>query len=168
MLNDLDELRTFTRIAATGSLSAAAREMGLALSVVSKRLAALERRTEAVLTLRTTRRFALTDEGQRFLDRAQRILAEVEEAEAELARGRVEPSGILRVSASTALGRAHLSPVCRDLVQRYPKLAVDLVLTDRIVDPVEERMDAVIRIGTPRDSDLIMRKLIENRRIIVA
>ena len=168
MLNDIDELRTFVRIAAAGSLSAAARDMGLALSVVSKRLAALERRTDTVLTLRTTRRFTLTDEGQRFLDRAQRIVAEIDDAEADLAQRRVEPSGVLRVSASTALGRAHLSPVCRDLVQTYPKLSVDLVLTDRIVDPVEERMDAVIRIGTPRDSDLIMRKLMDNRRMIVA
>ena len=168
MLSDIAELRTFVRIAAAGSLSAAAREMGLALSVVSKRLAALERRTETVLTLRTTRRFALTEEGQQFLDRAQRILAEVDEAEAALADGRVEPSGVLRVSASTALGRAHVSPVCRDLIRTYPKLSADLVLTDRVVDPVEERMDVVIRIGTPRDSDLIMRKLIDNRRIIVA
>ncbi len=168
MLSDIDELRTFARIAATGSLSAAAREMGLALSVVSKRLAALERRTGTVLTMRTTRRFALTEEGRRFLDRTQRILAEVDEAEFDLASGRVEPSGVLRISASTALGRAHVSPVCRDLIQRYPKLSADLVLTDRIVDPVEERMDAVVRIGTPRDSDLIMRKLIDNRRIIVA
>lgn len=168
MLSDIDELRTFVRIAAAGSLSAAARNMGLALSVVSKRLATLERRTETVLTIRTTRRFALTHEGQRFLDRAHRILAEIDDAEAELAQRRVEPSGVLRVSASTALGRAHLSPVCRTLVQTYPKLSVDLVLTDRIVDPVEERMDAVIRIGMPRDSDLIMRKLIDNRRIIVA
>ena len=168
MLSDIDELRTFVRIAAHGSLSAAAREMGLALSVVSKRLAALERHTDTVLALRTTRRFALTDEGQQFLDRAQRILAEVDEAEAALADGRVEPSGVLRVSASTALGRAHVSPVCQDLIQTYPKLSADLVLTDRLVDPVEERMDVVIRIGAPRDSDLIMRKLIDNRRIIVA
>lgn len=168
MLTDIAELRTFVRIAAAGSLSAAAREMGLALSVVSKRLAALERRTDTGLTLRTTRRFALTEDGRQFLDRAQRILAEIDEAEAALADGRVEPSGVLRVSASTALGRAHVSPVCRDLIQTYPRLSADLVLTDRVVDPVDERMDVVVRIGTPSDSDLIMRKLIDNRRIIVA
>jgi LysR family transcriptional activator of dmlA len=168
MLNDIAELRTFVCVAAAGSLSAAAREMGLALSVASKRLATLERRTDTVLTLRTTRRFSLTAEGQQFLDRAQRILAEVDETEAALADGRVEPSGVLRVSASTALGRAHVSPVCRDLIQAYPKMSADLVLTDRVVDPVDERMDVVIRIGAPRDSDLTMRKLIDNRRIIVA
>ncbi|HUN99295.1 MAG TPA: LysR substrate-binding domain-containing protein, partial [Bradyrhizobium sp.] len=146
----------------------AAGEMGLALSVVSKRLATLERRTDTVLTVRTTRRFALTEDGQRFLDRAQRILAEVDEAEAASADGRVEPSGVLRVSASRALGRAHVSPVCRNLIQAYPKMSADLVLTDRVVDPVDERMDVVVRIGTPRDSDLTMRKLVDNRRIIVA
>jgi DNA-binding transcriptional LysR family regulator len=168
MLNDIAELRTFVRIAAAGSLSAAAREMGLALSVVSKRLATLERRTDTVLTLRTTRRFALTEDGQRFLDRAQRLLAEVDETEVALANGRVEPGGVLRVSASTALGRAHASPVCRELIQAHPKMSADLVLTDRGVDPVDERMDVVIRIGAPRDFDLTMRKLIDNRRIIVA
>lgn len=135
---------------------------------MSKRLATLERRTDTVLTLRTTRRFALTEEGQQFLDRAQRILAEVDETEAALEDGRVEPSGVLRVSASTALGRAHVSPVCRDLIQAHPKMAADLVLTDRLVDPIDERIDVVTRIGAPRDSDLTMRKLIDNRPIIVA
>ena len=111
MLDDITELRTFVRIVAAGSLSAAGREMGLALSVVSKRLAMLERRTEMRLIARSTRHLALTEEGQALYDRAQRILAEVDEAEAVLTHGRVEPQGVLRVSAPVALGRAHVSPV---------------------------------------------------------
>jgi LysR family transcriptional activator of dmlA len=99
MLDDMNELRTFVRIAAAGSLSAAGREMGLALSVVSKRRATLERRTDTRLLARSTRRLSLTDEGAKLLDRAQRILAEVDEAEAALTHGRVEPQGVLRVSA---------------------------------------------------------------------
>ena len=81
---------------------------------------------------------------------APRILAEVDEAEAELIHGRVEPQGVLRVSAPTALGHAHVSPVCRDLVGAYPKISADLALTDRLVDLIDERMDVVVRIGTSR------------------
>jgi DNA-binding transcriptional LysR family regulator len=168
MLSDIAELRTFVRIAKTGSLSAAGREMGLALSVVSKRLATLEQRVETQLITRSTRRLSLTEEGQLLFDRAQRILAEVDEAETVLGHGRLEPQGVLRISAPNALGRAHVSPVCRDLIQAYPKISVDLVFTDRLVELIDERMDLVIRIGLPRDSDLIMRKLIDNHRVISA
>jgi LysR family transcriptional regulator, transcriptional activator for dmlA len=159
MLDDIAELRTFVRIVAAGSLSAASREMGLALSVVSKRLATLERRTEVRLIARSTRSLALTEEGQHLFERAQRILAEIDEAEAALMHGRVEPQGVLRVSAPTALGHAHVSAVCRDLVRAYPKISADLILTDRLVDVIDERMDVVVRIGAPKDSDLGMRKL---------
>ena len=105
MLDDITELRTFVRIVAAGSLSAASREMGLALSVVSKRLATLERRAEVRLIARSTRSLALTEEGQQLFERAQRILAEVDETVAELRRDRAEPEGVLRVSAPHALGR---------------------------------------------------------------
>ena len=125
--------------------------MGLALSVVSKRLATLERRAEVRLIARSTRSLALPEEGQQLFERAQRILAEVDEAEAALTRGRVEPQGVLRVSAPHALGRAHVSPVCRDLVRAYPKISAELILTDRFVELIDERMDVVVRIGVPRD-----------------
>jgi len=167
MLDDINELRTFVSIVRAGNLSAAGREMGLALSVVSKRLASLERRTGARLLARSTRRLALTEEGQNLYERAQRILVEVEEAEAALSRGSVEPQGLLRVSATMALGRAHVSPVCRDLVRAHPKLSIDLVLTDRLVSLIEEGLDVVVRIGAPKDSGLVMRKLADNYRIVV-
>ena len=168
MLDDINELRTFVRIAKTGSLSAAGREMGLALSVVSKRLATLEHRTGTRLIARSTRHLSLTDEGAKLLDRAQRILAEVDEAEDALTHGRVEPQGVLRVSAPMALGRAHVSSVCQDLVRAYPKLSVDLALTDRVVDLIDEAIDVVVRIGTPKISGLVMRKLADNHRVVVA
>jgi DNA-binding transcriptional LysR family regulator len=168
MLDDVAELRTFVRIIAAGSLSAAARDMGLALSVVSKRLATLERRTDVRLVARSTRRLALTEEGQSLHERALRILAEVDEAEAALTHGRIEPQGVLRVSAPVAFGRAHVSPVCRDLVTAHPKLSVELALTDRLVGLIDEGVDVVVRIGTPKDSGLMMRKLLDNHRIVVA
>ena len=167
MLDDITELRTFVSIIGAGSLSAAAREMGLALSVVSKRLASLERRTEARLIARSTRRLALTEEGQHLYERAERILAEVDDAEAELTSGRVEPRGLLRVSAPVAFGRAHVGPVCRGLVSAHPKISVDLQLTDRMVDLIDEGIDVVVRIGPPKDSRLVLRKLIDDFRIVV-
>jgi DNA-binding transcriptional LysR family regulator len=167
MLDDIAELRTFVGIVGAGSLSAAAREMELALSVVSKRLASLERRAETRLIARNTRRLALTEEGQALYERAQRILAEVDEAEAVLTSGRVQPQGLLRVSAPVAFGRAHVGPVCRDLVLAYPKISIDLVLTDRMVDLIDEGIDVVVRIGPPKDSRLVLRKLIDGYRIVV-
>lgn len=167
MLDDITELRTFVRIVATGSLSAAGREMGLALSVVSKRLVTLERRTGARLIARSTRRHALTEEGQDLYERAQRILAEVDDAEASLTHGSVEPRGVLRVSASMGLGRTHVSPVCRELVRSHPRLSIDLVLTDRLVELIEEGIDVAVRIGAPKDSGLVMRKLADNHRVVV-
>jgi DNA-binding transcriptional LysR family regulator len=167
VLDDVVELRTFVRIAATGSLSAAGREMGVALSVVSKRLATLERRSETRLIARSTRRLALTEEGRELYERAERILAEIDEAEAALTDGRIEPRGVLRVSAPVALGRAHVSPVCRDLALAHPKLSIELALTDRLVTLIDEGLDVAVRIGALKDSGLVMRKLADNRRIVV-
>jgi len=167
MLDDITELRTFVIIVRARSLSAAAREMGLALSVVSKRLAALERRTKTRLITRSTRRLALTEEGLDLHERAQRILAEVDWAEAVLASGQVEPQGLLRVSAPVAFGRACVSLVCQDLVRAHAKISIDLRLTDRIVDLIEEGIDVAVRIGPPKGSQLAMRKLIDDYRVVV-
>jgi DNA-binding transcriptional LysR family regulator len=167
MLDDIKELRTFVSIVGAGSLSAAARELDLALSVVSKRLASLERRTGVRLIARSTRRFALTEEGQNLYERAQRILAEIDAAEAVLTSGHAEPQGLLRVSAPIAFGRVHVGPVCRELVSAHPRISIDLRLTDRMVDLIEEGIDVVVRIGPPKDSRLVMRKLIDDYRIVV-
>ena len=102
MLDDINELRTFVNVVGARSLSAAARDMDLALSVVSKRLAALERRTGIRLIARSTRRLAPTEEGMDLYERAKRILAEVDQAEAALTSGQAEPQGLLRVSAPVA------------------------------------------------------------------
>jgi DNA-binding transcriptional LysR family regulator len=168
MLDDVRELRVFVRIAQTGSLSAAARDLGIGLSLVSKRLASLERRSQTRLMARSTRRLALTDEGRRLFDRAQRIIAEIDEAEAALTFGRAEAEGVLRVSAPIGLGRLHVSPVCRALIAAHPRISVDLSLTDRFVGIIDEAMDVVVRVGQPQDSGLIMRKIADNHRILIA
>ena len=168
MLDDLNELRTFERILALGSLSAAARDLGVGLAVVSKRLAALERRTGQRLVNRTTRSLSPTAEGLTLLPRIERMLEELDAAEALLASGSDEPSGMLRVSAPVSLGRIHLVPLAAELIARWPRLDIDLKLDDRLVDLVDERIDVAIRIGQPRDSTAVMRKLADNSRYLVA
>ncbi|GBQ91172.1 transcriptional regulator [Acetobacter nitrogenifigens DSM 23921 = NBRC 105050] len=168
MLNDLVDLRIFARVALHGSLTAAARDLGLALNVVSKRLAALEQRTSTVLIVRSTRKSHLTMEGKALLERVQRILVEVDEAETLLAEGRAEPHGLLRIGAPAALGRRIVRPLCGELTRQWPNLAIDLSLSDRVSSLIDESLDVVIRIGSVTDSSMIARKLVDSHRIIVA
>jgi DNA-binding transcriptional LysR family regulator len=168
MLDDLNELRTFQRILATGSLSAAARELGVGLAVVSKRLASLERRAGQRLINRTTRKLSPTNEGLALAPHVDRMLEELAAAEARLASGWEEPHGLLRVSAPISFGRVHLIPLAAQLIERYPRLDIELKLEDRLVDMTDEQIDIAVRIGQPRDSSAIMRKLADSRRILVA
>ncbi|WP_374575667.1 LysR family transcriptional regulator [Phenylobacterium sp.] len=168
MLSDVAELRTFQRILALGSLSAAGRDLGVGLAVVSKRLASLERRAGVRLVNRTTRSLSPTEEGLALLGHVERVLDELDAAEAQLASGRETPFGVLRVSAPISFGRIYLAPVAAELTARNRRLDVDLRLDDRLIDMVEGRIDLAIRIGEPRDSAAVMRKLADNHRILVA
>ena len=134
MLDDLNELRTFQRILATSSLSAAARDLGVGLAVVSKRLASLERRAGQRLVNRTTRKLSPTNEGLALAPHVDRMLEELAAAEARLASGWEEPHGLLRVSAPISFGRIHLVPLAAQLIERYPRLDIELKLDDRLVD----------------------------------
>ena len=168
MLDDLDELRTFQRILACGSLSAAARDLGVSLAVVSKRLATLERRAGARLIHRTTRRLSPTEEGENLRVHVDRVLEALSDAEAQISSGADVPRGLLRVSAPISFARLHLAGVVARLSEQYPQLTVELTLQDRVVDMIAERIDVAIRIGQPRDSTAIMRKLVDNARVLVA
>lgn len=168
MLGDLNELRTFRAILGTGSLTSAARELGTSLPVVSKRLQALERRTGVRLINRTTRALSPTEAGARLLRNVEQALDALASAEDYLARGRSEPYGTLRVSAPVALGRRHIAPVLGELTDRYPGLSVSLALEDRLAELVGEGIDLAIRIGGQGDSTIVMRKLADSRRILVA
>ena len=168
MLDDLNELRTFQRILACGSLSAAARDLGVGLAVVSKRLMALERRAGQRLINRTTRTLSATNEGLALIAHVDRILEELEAAESRMTMGGEEPFGMLRVSSPISFGRIHLVPLVAELVQRHPKLDIELRLDDRLIDLTYERIDVAVRIGQPRDSSAILRKLADNQRILVA
>src|SRR5260370_19511724 len=133
MLDDLNELRTFQRILACGSLSAAARDLGVGLAVVSKRVASLERRAGQRLINRTTRKLSPTNEGFALVPHVDRMLEELAAAEARLASGWEEPQGLLRVSTPISFGRIHLIPLAAQLIERYPSLDIELNLEDRLV-----------------------------------
>lgn len=167
-MNSLGSLRAFVRIAETGSLSAAARDLGLSKSVVSKKLAALEDRLGARLVNRTTRRLSLTEVGAAFLDRSQRILADLEEAEQAVGRLSAEPRGVLRVNAPMSFGILHVAPALGDFMGRYPDLAVHLDLADRRVDLVDEGYDLAVRVGDLPDSSLVARRLAPVRQAVCA
>jgi DNA-binding transcriptional LysR family regulator len=168
MLDDLDEMRSFQRILALGSLSAAARDLGVSLAVVSKRLASLERRVGQRLIHRTTRRLSPTEEGAALLARVERVMEALDAAEAWVSEGRDGPAGTLRVSAPISLGRLHVAPVLAGLTRDHPRLEAELRLGDGLIDLMEARIDVAVRIGPARDSRQVMRKLADSHRILVA
>ena len=168
MLDDLNELKTFRAILAEGSLSAAGRRLGVTLAVVSKRLASLEARVGVRLIQRNTRSLSSTEEGARLLIDVERALEAFEAAEERLMGGREQPVGTLRVNAPVSFGRRCVAPVLGVLASRHPRLSVSLRLDDRLADLVGEGLDVAIRIGAMNDSSLMMRKLADNHRILVA
>jgi len=168
MPNSLTEMAIFSRIVAAGSLSAAARELGLSTAVVSRRLAALEARLGVRLINRTTRNLHLTDEGARYYDTCARLLAEIEEADSAISAGRVEPQGTLRVALPASFGHRHIVPLIPEFAERYPKVNLALSLSDRNVNLIEDGFDLAIRIADLADSSLAARKLAPNRRVVCA
>lgn len=164
----LDGIATFVAVAEAGSISEAARRLRLAKSVVSERLAELERSLGTVLLHRTTRRLALTEDGSTFLERATHITREVEEAAADLAERRGALSGPLRLAAPVTFGRLHLGPALYPFLARHPRIELTLELDDRRVDAAAEGYDAVLRHGALADTRLVAWRLAPSRRVLVA
>lgn len=163
-----DGIAAFVATAEAGSISAAARQLGQAKSVISERLAELERSLGTRLVQRTTRKLSLTQDGTIFLPRAQRILFEAKEASAEIAERRGTLAGPLRLSAPVGFGILHLGPALYDFIAEHPGIELTLELDDRFVDAAADGFDAVIRHGPVADSRLIARRLAVTRRILVA
>ena len=168
MGDSLYEMSVFSKVVATGSLSAAARDLGVSTAVVSRRLAALEARLGVRLVNRTTRRLALTDEGASYHEACARILGEIEDADAAAAAKRVEPQGLLKVALPASFGHKHIAPLVPPFAARFPKVQLAFSLSDRTVNVIEEGYDLAIRIGELEDSSLAARKLAPNRRVVCA
>ena len=167
-MGKLKQLESFVAVATMGSLSAAARDEGVAPAMIARRINALETRLGIKLLVRSTRRLSLTEEGILFLGETQRILQDLADTEARVAQGSQHPNGHLRISAPAGFGRKYVAPLIPDFLKRYPDVTLTLDLSDRLVDLIEERYDCAIRIGGLSDSDAIGIRLADNRRVIVA
>lgn len=162
-LDRLTGLIAFARAGSLGSYTAAARSLSVSPSAVSKSIQRLERHLGVRLFTRTTRSLSLTPEGRDLHERALRLLREAEEIEQAAMTARSEPSGTLRVAASLPIGLHVIAPALPSFRKLHPKVTVDLRLTDRMVDIVEEGIDVAVRIGDLSDSRLLSRKLASHR-----
>ena len=162
------DLGFFSTLAASGSLSAAARELGVTTSAVSKRLTQMEARLGVALVHRTTRRMGITPEGEVYLEHARRILGEIDDLVQLMGSAKVAPKGLLRVNATLGFGRCHVAPIISRFVREHPQVEVQLQLS---VDPpllVDDAFDVCIRFGQPPDSRVIARRIAPNRRLLCA
>lgn len=164
----ISDLDIFARVARTGNMSAAGREMGLSPTVVSKRISLLEDRLGARLFQRTTRQLTLTETGEGYFKRVVDILSLVEEAEDFVSRRNTKPRGLLKITAPTSFSRFHIAPYLSEFMQRYPDIELDFHLTDNYVDIIREGFDLAIRIGELQDSSLVAKKLAPDNRVICA
>lgn len=167
-MDKLRAMKVFVRAVEAGSLTGAADALGMSGPAVVRSLAALERAVGVRLIHRTTRRSSLSDEGREYYERCKRVLAEVEDADASLSSRRTEPKGRLRLTAPVAYGRMHVAPVVGSFTAKHPGIEVELLLLDRLVDLVEEGIDAAVRIGHLQDSTLVALRLAETQRVVCA
>ncbi len=168
MLDRLKGLEVFAKVAAAGSFSAAARAMGMSQTMVTKHIAALETRLGAKLFHRTTRRLSITEAGRSYLESSERILAEIEAADAAIAVDRVEPRGLLRLNAPVSFGTRQIAPLLAEFAERHPLVTVELGLNDRMVDLADEGWDLAVRIGNLSNSSLIARRIAPCRIAVCA
>jgi DNA-binding transcriptional LysR family regulator len=167
-MEHLSDIAVFVRVVEAGSFTAAADRLGLSQSAVSKSVNRLEEHMGTRLMNRSTRRLSLTEAGAALYERGKHALAEIEEAELEVARLQTEPRGVLRVNAPMSFGILHVAPLLPEFLERYPALTVDLQLDDRLTDLVDEGFDCAIRIKALEDSTLAAKKLGPCRQLICA
>ncbi len=160
----LDELQAFAAVVDTGSITAAAQQLGLTVSATSRTLARLEGKLKTTLLRRTTRRLELTEEGRTFLNSARAIIDSVESAEEQMLARREKPSGRLRVDAASPFMLHVIVPLVRGYRERFPRVELELNSNEGVIDLLERRTDVAIRIGRLKDSTLHSR-LIGNSRL---
>ncbi|CAB3671814.1 LysR family transcriptional regulator [Achromobacter sp. HNDS-1] len=167
-MDALSDLAFFSLLVKHGNLSAAARELGLTPPAVSTRLAKLEQRLGVRLLNRSTRRVSVSQEGELYLAEGSRILADLQALERSVSSSRAQPQGLLRLNATFGFGRAHVTPAISDFARQYPEVEVQLRLTDRPLNLIEEGFDAAVRFGDLPDARLTARKIASNRRLLCA
>nr|WP_198982675.1 LysR family transcriptional regulator [Herbaspirillum sp. ASV7] len=162
------EIEAFVAIAKFKNFGMAAYSLAMTASAITRKLQSLEARLATRLFQRTTRRITLTEAGQRYLLRCEQWLAQLQDADAEIAELRDAVHGCLRVSVPVNYGRLKILPALSEFMDRYPALKVDIDFTDRYVDLLDERIDVAVRVGRLEDSRLVARKLGDNQRMLVA
>ncbi|WP_395600105.1 LysR family transcriptional regulator [Pseudomonas sp. B19125] len=167
-MNRLESMSVFVAVVEAGSLSAAARQLGMPLATVSRKVAELEAHLKSRLLHRTTRQLSLTDVGASYLAACRRILEEIGEAERAATGEYAVPKGELTVTAPIVFGRLHIVPVVAEFLAQYPEISVNLVLTDRVVHLMEEQCDVAVRIGDLPDSSLKALQVGTVRRVVCA
>jgi DNA-binding transcriptional LysR family regulator len=168
MANAANEMAVFERVVERGSFAAAAQDVGLSASAISKLISRLENRLGVRLINRTTRRLALTAEGATYLKRSREILAAIEAAESELASARTSPRGHLRVHAPPVMIGDHFAPALSGFLARYPRISIEFLVANRVVDLVAENVDIAMRTGQLHDSSLVACKIIDLSQIVCA
>ncbi|WP_435660721.1 LysR family transcriptional regulator [Leisingera caerulea] len=167
-MDKLDCMRTFAAVAAQSSFTGGARQVGISTKLASKYVARLEEQLGAQLLNRTTRKVTLTDTGRAYLERCLPLLDQFDELEDVVQLRQQELAGPVRITAPTGLGSRELVEALHPFQQAHPKVAVELVLSDRHLPILEEGVDLAIRFGALRDSTLVARKLCSMRRVVVA
>jgi len=167
-MDKLQAMQVFLQIAERGSLTAAANSLDKSLPSVVRILAALEEHLQCRLLNRTTRHIALTDEGRVYLDHVRKILNEIQEAESLLQHDETEPAGTLTVTAPVRFGEMHVAPAITEFLKRYPRMQINLLLLDRIVNMLEEGIDLAVRIASLADSSMVARPIRDIRQMVVA
>lgn len=167
-MDRLDKLALFAAIVDEGSLAGAARRLGRSPPAVTRTLAALEERLGVRLVERTTRRLSATEAGRRLAEHARRLLGDFEDALRDAAGDAAAPRGTLRVTAPLLFGRMHITPLVLDFLDAHPGVSVDLLLSDRSLDLIEEGIDVGLRIAHLPDSGMVARRVGHMRRVLVA
>ena len=167
-MNKLTAMKVFMQIIESGSLTKAANELNTSLPTVVRTLASLEEYLKITLITRTTRKITITEEGQRYLQRCQRILYEIEQSELEISANQNVPSGKLKITASVMYGSTYIAPLVAKFLQKHEQVNIELHLSDQNINLVEEAVDIAIRIGPLSDSNMIAKKVGSVRKIICA
>jgi len=167
-MDRLLSMTVFKRTVEAGSFAAAARYFGISAEMVGNHVRALETHLGARLLNRTTRRLHLTEIGSSYYARCTSILAEIDEAEAEAGSLQATPRGLLRISAPVTFGLRHIAPALSDYMTRYPDVTIEVAVSDRFVNLIEEGLDVAIRIGELQESSLIVRRLASARLVACA
>ena len=167
-MDKIKAMRSFVKIIECGNLTTAANTQGVSLPTMVRTLAGLEASLGVKLINRTTRKISLTEEGTFYLERCQKILADIDDTETSLMQNRDVPTGKITISASSAFGEMHMMPLIKEYLKLYPDMSIELILDNKIINLFDNTIDFTIRIGHLKDSSLVARKVGIIREIVVA